>query len=95
MKQTKGRTEIPTRYRQPSVGMMAHASRASKHAPNAQKKDMTMMARPRTTVGKNSAYSVQDWKQICSIFYAMIKSNLFFFFLGFIFVIQLLNVKLF
>jgi hypothetical protein len=35
--------------------MMAQANRASRQAPNAQKKDMTMMARPRTAVGKNSA----------------------------------------
>ena len=55
MKQTSGRTDIPTRYRQPNVGMMAQANRASRQAPNAQKKDMTMMARPRTAVGKNSA----------------------------------------
>jgi hypothetical protein len=56
----RGITEIPTRYLQPKVGMIAQASRASRQAPNAQKKDMTMMARPLTAVGKNSAYRVHD-----------------------------------
>ena len=55
MKKINGITEIPTRYLQPSVGMMAQANKASRQAPKAQKKDMTMMARPRTAVGRNSA----------------------------------------
>jgi hypothetical protein len=55
MKNTNGITEIPTRYLHPNVGMIAQASKASRHAPKAQKKDMTMMARPRMAVGKNSA----------------------------------------
>jgi hypothetical protein len=74
--------------------MMAQANRASRQAPNAQKKDMTMMARPRTTVGKNSAYSVQDWKKFV-LFFMQWSKVIFFFFLGFIFLIQLLHVKLF
>ena len=59
---TDGKTEIPTKYLQPNVGMIAHASIASRHAPNAQKKDMTMMARPLIAVGKNSAYNVVAFK---------------------------------
>jgi hypothetical protein len=43
--------------------MMAQARRASRQAPKAQKKDMTMMARPRTAVGRNSAYKVHDCRR--------------------------------
>ena len=54
-KMRSGITEMATRYLQPRVGMMIQASKASRNAPNAQKKDMTMMARPLVAVGRNSA----------------------------------------